>query len=117
MQEVSKAPENVSGFYMIDSLAGRSLYRTMWRILPACILLRNAHACWAGDGLVAVPDGPAEDVMLMKYPAGSKSGGARKSWQNKHRRAFKEDPDIVIRGDTARDEKEVSSLTRQASII
>ena len=67
-QEISKAPENVPGFYMTDSF-GREVFVPDNVENIACLYSFAGYAVCLlgrGDGLVAVPDGLQRDVMLME---------------------------------------------------
>lgn len=115
-QEIPKAPETVPGFYMTDSF-GREVFVPDEVENIACLYSFAGYAVCLlgrGDDLVAVPDGLQRDVMLMEIvPQVGEAAVPRKSGKINIEELLRQDPDIVIiRGDTARDEKEVEQLEK-----
>ncbi|MDD3851373.1 MAG: ABC transporter substrate-binding protein [Firmicutes bacterium] len=115
-QQASKTPEDVSGFYITDSF-GREAFVPDEVENIACLYSFAGYAVsllGRGDNLVAVPDGLKRDVMLTEIiPQVMEAAVPRKSGKINIEELLRQKPDVVIiRGDTARDEKEVEQLEK-----
>ncbi|MGI6704029.1 MAG: ABC transporter substrate-binding protein [Clostridia bacterium] len=115
-QQTSETPEDVPGFYMTDSF-GREVFVPDEVENIACLYSFAGYAVsllGRGDDLVAVPDGLQRDVMLVEMiPQVGQAAVPRKSGKINIEELLRQDPDLVIiRGDTARDQKEVEQLDR-----
>jgi iron complex transport system substrate-binding protein len=115
-QGVSGAPEEVPGFYITDSF-GREVFIPDEVQNIACLYSFAGYAVsllGRGEDLVAVPDGLQRDVMLMEIvPQVEKAAVPRKSGKINIEELLRQKPDIVIiRGDTAHDEKELEQLDK-----
>jgi iron complex transport system substrate-binding protein len=115
-QDVSADPESVPGFYLTDSF-GREVFIPDEAENIACLYSFAGYAVsllGRGDDLVAVPDGLQRDVMLVDMiPQVGEAAVPRKSGKINIEELLRQDPDVVIiRGDTARDEKEMEQLEK-----
>lgn len=116
IQQVSGTPEDVTGFYITDSF-DREVFvpdnveniASLYSFAGYAVSLLGR-----GDDLVAVPDGLKRDVMLVDIvPQIEKAAVPRKSGKINIEELLRQNPDIVIiRGDTARDEKEMEQLEK-----
>jgi iron complex transport system substrate-binding protein len=115
-QDISKVQEEVPGFYMTDSF-GREVFVPDEVKNIACLYSFAGYAVsllGRGDDLVAVPDGLQRDVMLMEIvPQVAKAAVPRKSGKINIEELLRLEPDVVIiRGDTAMDQKETEQLDK-----
>lgn len=115
-QEASGGHEDVSGFYIKDSFNRDAFIPDQVENI-ACLYSFAGYAVsllGRGEDLVAVPDGLQRDVMLMEIvPQVREAAVPRTSGKINIEELLKLKPDIVIiRGDTANDEKELEQLDR-----
>ncbi len=115
-QDIPDAAENLPGFYITDSF-GREVFIPDEVESIACLYSFAGYAVsllGRGDDLVAVPDGLQRDVMLMDIvPQVKKAAVPRKSGKINIEELLRQNPDVVIiRGDTARDQKELEQLEK-----